>query len=116
MSTTAMSKLMMVSLALSLFACVSGAAPHSSQPVSYNRTLPSVDRLGMRTALLGLEPKIFLRLCTDRNGRVASVDIEHSSELGTFDQAVLNDVANWDFAPQAAPSCRKITVRYNPQA
>jgi TonB family protein len=107
-----MSKLMMISLSLSLAACMSSA---TSRP-NLDHTLPSVDRLGMRTELLGADPKIFLRLCTDRDGKVASVDIEHSSELGTFDQAVLNDVAQWQFAPQAAPSCQKIVVRYNPQA
>ena len=104
---------MIVCLSSVLVACVS-ATP--VQPVAYNHSLPSVDRLGKRTELLGLEPKIYLRLCTDRDGKVASVEIEHSSELGTFDQAVRNDVADWQFEPTAAPSCRKVVVRYNPQA
>ena len=112
-----MSKLILVSLSSLLVACVSSGAPQTStHPVVYDRSLPSVDRLGKRTELLGVEPKIYLRMCTDRDGKVSSVDIEHSSELGTFDRAVLNDVANWRFDPQAAPSCRKIVVRYNPQA
>jgi TonB family protein len=107
-----MSKLMLVSLSSALVACMSATPPQTA----YNHSLPSVDRLGKRTELLGAEPKIFLRLCTDTSGKVASVDIEHSSELGTFDRAVLNDVAQWQFEPQAAPSCRKVVVRYNPQA
>ena len=111
-----MSKLLLVSLSSVLVACVSSATPQAAQPISYNRSLPSVDRLGKRTELLGLEPKIYLRLCTDRDGKVASVEIEHSSELGTFDQAVVTDVASWQFEPAAAPSCRKLVVRYNPQA
>jgi TonB family protein len=111
-----MSKLMMVSLSSLLVACVSSGAPKTStQPVAYDRSLPSVDRLGKRIDLLGADPKINLRLCTDRDGRVASVNIENSSELGTFDQAVLHDVANWQFEPTTAPECRKLTVRYNPQ-
>ena len=116
-----MSKLMMVSLSSVLGACVASGAPATHPvapvaPIAYDRSLPSVDRLGKRTELLGLEPKISLRLCTDRDGRVASVTIEHSSEPGTFDRAVLNDVAKWQFAPTAAPECRKLVVRYNPQA
>src|SRR4051812_3551144 len=108
-----MSKLMLVSFSSVLVACMSSAVPPQT---AYTHSLPSVDRLGKRTAPLGLEPKIYLRLCTDTVGKVASVEIEHSSELGTFDQAVLTDVAQWQFEPQAAPSCRKIVVRYNPQA
>lgn len=124
-----MSKLMMVSLSSLVVACMSSAPKTSSQPVAspkgtgspgsslaYDRSLPSVDRLGKRIDLLGLDPKINLRLCTDRDGRVASVNVEHSSELGTFDAAVLRDVGSWQFEPTAAPECRKLTVRYSPQA
>ena len=112
-----MSKLMMmVSLSSVLVACVSSATPQAAQPISYNRSLPSVDRLGKRTELLGLAPRIYLHLCTDRDGKVASVEIEHSSALGTFDQAVKTDVARWQFEPAAAPSCRNLVVQYNPQA
>jgi TonB family protein len=110
-----MHKLMIVA-SLFVVACASSAqtAAHRSY-VGFDRSLPSVDRLGKPTAL-GMDPKVDLRLCTDADGRVASVDIEHSSETREFDRAVMHDVAAWEFTPTAAPECHIVTVRYQPQA
>lgn len=110
-----MTKLFIAAL-LPLVACASSAQTSNHRPyVGFNRALPSVDRLGKPTAL-GMDPKVELRLCTNANGRVASVAIEHSSETREFDRAVLHDVAGWEFAPTAAAECHKVTVRYDPQA
>lgn len=110
-----MTKLFIAAL-FPLVACASSAqTSHTSPYLGFNRALPSVDRLGKPTSL-GMDPKVDLRLCTDASGRVASVEIEHSSETREFDRAVLHDVAAWEFAPTAAPECHKVTVRYDPQA
>jgi hypothetical protein len=101
-----MSKLLIASLFL--VACA--PAPQASTA----HTLPSVERIGNRMDLVPDGQKILLHLCTDVEGRVTSVDVEHGSPLNTFDTAVKSDVLAWQFEPQSAPSCRKMTIVYHP--
>ena len=105
-----MSKLI-VFVSTVLAACAS-TAPQSTT----NHTLPSVDRMGKRLDVVGEGQDIVLRLCTDRDGKVTSAEVERGSPLGTFDKAVTNDVMAWTFEPTTAPSCRKVTVRYRSEA
>lgn len=88
-------------------------------PQAIDPQLPSADRLAhVIDARLGMQASIDVRLCVTPAGRVASATLERSSTMPAFDQAVMSDIAGWQFASQPGPetlrTCEIATVVYRP--
>jgi TonB family protein len=91
------------------------AVPASADPRSVdNPSLPSVDHIAawVRQAV-GDHASVDLRLCTDGDGNVTSVELLRSSSYAPFDRAVVKDVAKWQFAASGEAQCAKKTISYD---
>jgi TonB family protein len=100
---------------------VTPAAEDQTQvvPQAIDPQLPSADRLAhVIDARLGERASLDVRLCVTPAGRVASATLERSSTMPAFDQAVMSDIAGWQFASQPGPetlrTCETATVVYRP--
>lgn len=69
----------------------------------------SVEKAGMASTQV--------RLCVEPSGTVDTVDVVASSGLAEYDQAVVDNVASWQYAAFPAPSetrvCEDLTVAYH---
>jgi TonB family protein len=98
---------------------VSGLETAQLVPQAIEPRLPSADRLAhVIDARLGTEASVDVRFCVTPAGRLASATLERGSTLAAFDDAVLNDVRDWQFAAQPGPetvkTCEIATVVYRP--
>jgi TonB family protein len=88
-------------------------------PQAIDPQLPSADRLArVIDARLGEQASVAVRFCVTPAGHVASATLERSSTLPLFDDAVLADVQDWQFAalpgPDTVKSCEITTIVYRP--
>src|SRR5262245_6744337 len=77
--------------------------------------LPSADRLArVIDARLGERASVDVRFCVTPAGQVSSATLERASAMPSFDQAVMSDVVNWQFAAQPGPetvrTCESTTI------
>lgn len=74
--------------------------------------LPTADRARLSGRLVA-----GVKLCVAPSGKVASFDLERSSEVDAFDRALAADMIGWAYEPYAAPKnlrvCERLTVQYN---
>jgi TonB family protein len=103
---------------LGLLVVLAVAVPASADPRPVESpSLPSADRIAAWVrASVGDHPSVDVRLCTDSDGRVTSVELLRSSSYEPFDRAVLKDVAAWRFAASGDAQCAKKTIAYDPVA
>ena len=101
---------------------VSPAPEDTSQvfPKAIEPELPSADRLGRAIEVrFGTQASVDVRLCVTPAGQVSSVELHRGSTMDLFDQAVLSDVRDWQFAAQPGPatlkSCEIATIVYRTQ-
>lgn len=136
-----MSKLSMLALSFSLFACATGSTMIDPEAPSYTAAarlelgvtangdsafphaieprVPSVDRLGVQVrAALGDTATAALQLCVSPAGKVTKVELVESSTFAAFDAALLRDAKAWQFAtlpgPEMLQTCSRATVSYHP--
>ena len=88
-------------------------------PRALDPQLRSADRLArLIDAQLGERASLDVRLCITPAGRVSSATVERGSTLAAFDDAVMSDVASWQFAAQPGPAslrtCETATIVYRP--
>jgi hypothetical protein len=90
-------------------------------PAAKNPQLPSVDRLSSTIrSELGEVASADIRLCIGPDGRVQAVDLVRGSSMRAFDEAVLHDAAEWQFAlpgsstPIGLRTCSVTTISYRP--
>jgi TonB family protein len=135
-----MSKLALLSLCLLVAACATGGlavdretAPHAVPriemtavadtarvfPVARAPELPSADRIARKIRTeLGEVASAEVRLCVTADGRVESARIVRGSSLAEFDQALLYDMADWQFSGMPGSntahlrSCEIATISY----
>lgn len=99
--------------------------PDTSQvfPAAQNPQLPSADRMHkVIRSELGAVASVDVRLCIAPDGHVQAVNLVRGSSLAAFDEAVLHDVADWQFAGMAGSStfssklrtCEVATISYRP--
>src|SRR5688572_20691282 len=86
-------------------------------PRAIDPRLPSADRLArVIDAQLGEQASVDVQFCVTPGGHVSSAKLQRSSTLAAFDQAVLADVAHWQFAAQPGPetvkTCERATIVY----
>ena len=79
--------------------------------------LPSADRLGRAIEVrFGEQASVDVHLCVTPAGQVSSAELRRGSTMDLFDQAVLSDVRDWQFAAQPGPgtvkSCEIATIVY----
>ena len=82
--------------------------------------LPSADRLGRAIEVrFGAQASVDVHLCVTPAGQVSSAELRRGSTMDLFDQAVLSDVRDWQFAAQPGPttlkSCEIATIVYRTQ-
>ena len=90
-------------------------------PVAKDLQLPSADRMArqIRTEL-GDVASADVRMCVAVDGRVQNVQIVHGSRLTEFDQALVHDIADWQFSGMPGSStahrrgCKIVTISYRP--
>lgn len=93
-------------------------------PVAENPRLPSADRLSRRIrAELGEVASADVRLCVAPDGRVRRIELVRGSSLAAFDQAVMRDIADWQFLVFPGSSstvhlrnCEIVTIEYRPHS
>ena len=88
-------------------------------PAARSPKLPTVDRMAQQIRFeLGETARAAVEMCITPEGRVARVALLESSKLAAFDQALLRDTAEWQFAPLPGPStishCRAMKIEYRP--
>ncbi len=93
--------------------------PGQVVPQAIEPQLPSADRLAhVIDARLGDQASVDVRLCVTPAGRVESATLQLSSTLPAFDEAVMADIMNWQFAAQPGPAtlrtCEIATIVYRP--
>jgi TonB family protein len=86
-------------------------------PSAKSPRLPSADRIARRIRFeLGDTAQAKVEMCITPEGRVARVALLESSKLAAFDQALLRDTAEWQFAALPGPStiehCRAMKISY----
>jgi len=79
--------------------------------------VPNVDQIGRRVRFeLGDTARAKLEMCIKPDGRVARVALLETSRLAAFDQALLRDATDWQFAALPGPStiehCRPVNIEY----
>ena len=103
---------------LSRASTIDAQAVHRDAPVfAEAATLPSADRLGGRIrSELGGTAMARIDICVAPSGAVQSVKLEQSSNMRSFDEAVVSDAASWRYQAFAAPStirvCEPFSVAY----
>jgi TonB family protein len=88
-------------------------------PAAIAPRLPSVDRMAAQVReQLGTAPAVEAELCVTPIGRVASAAVVRGTTMPAFDQAVLRDVASWQFdalpGPATLKTCQRTTITYVP--
>jgi TonB family protein len=86
-------------------------------PKAIEPELPSADRLGRAIEVrFGDQASVDVHLCVTPAGQVSSAELRRGSTMDLFDQAVLSDVRDWQFAVQPGPasmkSCEIATIVY----
>ena len=93
-------------------------------PVAHNPRLPSADRIyKVIREELGPIASVDVRMCIAPDGHVQAVNLVRGSSLAAFDEAVLRDVADWQFSGIAGSStfastlrtCEIATISYRPR-
>jgi TonB family protein len=93
-------------------------------PVAIDPQLPTADRMRreIRTEL-GEVASADVRLCVAPDGHVRNVEIVRGSTLAEFDQAILHDMAHWQFSgmpgsshAENLQSCEIATITYRPHS
>ena len=89
-------------------------------PAVMQPRLPSADRIAPRLATLGGDSlSADVRLCVRPDGKVANATLSQSSQVVAFDQAMMRDVAEWQFAAMPGPAtlktCEDFTISYRPR-
>ena len=90
--------------------------PHAIEPM-----LPSADRVSRAiVARLGTEASVDIRYCVSPAGKIVSAELARTSSYEQFDQAVMHDIVDWQFAAQPGPSelktCQSATIIYRPRS
>lgn len=91
-------------------------------PVASDPRLPSADRIARQIRdELGEVASADVRLCVAPDGRVQDIQIVRGTSLAQFDQAVVHDMADWQFSGSPGSSqggklknCEIATIRYRP--
>ena len=88
-------------------------------PSAKSTRLPTVDRMAKKIRFeLGDTAQAKVEMCITPEGRVARVALLETSKLAAFDQALLRDTAEWQFAALPGPStienCRAMKIEYSP--
>ena len=97
---------------------IDAQAVHRDAPVFAEAAkLPSADRLGGRIrSELGGTATARIDVCVDPSVAVQSVKLAKSSQMPSFDQAVVADAASWRYQAFVAPStirvCEPFSVAY----
>ncbi|TMQ28545.1 MAG: hypothetical protein E6J90_00415 [Deltaproteobacteria bacterium] len=89
-------------------------------PVATDPQLPSADRMQREIrSELGEVASLDVRMCVAPDGRVRKVEVVRGSSLAEFDQAVVHDVADWQFSGMPGTShagnlqsCEIATISY----
>ena len=86
-------------------------------PRAVDPQLPRADRIAhVIDARLGQQASVDVRLCVTPAGRLESATLARGSSFAQFDEAVLSDVAAWQFSAQPGPetlrTCETATVVY----
>jgi TonB family protein len=92
---------------------------HQVVPQAIEPQLPSADRLAhVIDARLGERASVDVRFCVTPAGHVTKATLERGSTMPSFDDAVMSDVVNWQFASQPGPetvqTCETATIVYRP--
>ena len=96
-----------LAISVVLAACAATSSQHS-------RDLPRVDHFGIRLVENGIdELTARLRVCVEPDGR-SRVHLLASSGVSYFDDAVVKDVADWDYPASETGMCKAFKVRYVP--
>ena len=90
-------------------------------PAAKDPQLPTADRMRheIRTEL-GEVASADVRLCVAPDGRVKKVEIVRGSSFAALDQAIVRDVADWQFSGMPGSSrddlqsCEVATIHYRP--
>lgn len=97
------------------------ATPDDASPVfpaAIDPVLPSVDRMNhvVRARFGRAALTAQLDLCVAPDGHVSKLALAKGSSYQPFDQALLQDVAEWQFASLPGPAnveaCRRATIEY----
>jgi TonB family protein len=95
---------------------VAAADPARAFPAVTEPSLPSADRMARRIRNeLGGVASADVRLCVAPDGRVSDVKLIRGSSDGDFDDAVVHDVANWQFSGsrgERLKNCERATITY----
>jgi TonB family protein len=90
-------------------------------PVAVDPQLPTADRMGREIrSELGEVASADVRLCVAPDGRVRKVEIVRGSSFAEFDQALVHDIADWQFSGMPGSShanlqsCEVATINYRP--
>lgn len=88
-------------------------------PQAIDPRLPRADRVAHQIrAELGDAASIEVRLCVAAEGRVRSVEVLRGSTMAAFDESVIADAMQWQFAalpgPSSAHTCERATITYRP--
>jgi TonB family protein len=88
-------------------------------PQAIEPQLPSADRMSrVIDTWLGDEASVDVRFCVSPSGKVASASLRRGSTLPAFDEAVMKDIVDWEFAAQPGPdslqTCQLATIVYRP--
>ena len=96
---------------------VTGATA-KARPAATQPQLPSVDQIsGELRAGLGEVASADVDLCIAPDGHVQGVKLVRGSSHAAFDQAVLRDMRDWQFASTFASNlrtCESATITYRP--
>ena len=96
---------------------VTGATAHAF-PAAHNPQLPSVDQIsGESRTGLGEVASADVDLCIAPDGHVQGLKLVRGSSNTAFDQAVLRDMQEWQFATTFASNlrtCESATITYRP--
>jgi TonB family protein len=90
-------------------------------PQAVEPMLPSADHIArIVESRLGAEARVDVHYCVSPAGRVTEAKLERGSSLDAFDQAVMADIVQWQFAAQPGPdtlrTCERATVVYRPHS
>jgi TonB family protein len=95
---------------------VAAAEPARAFGAVTDPQLPSADRIARRIrSELGGIASADVRLCVAPDGRVSDVKLVRGSSYGDFDDALVHDVANWQFwgaRGKAMKNCELATITY----
>ena len=88
---------------------------HEAFPDAVDPQLPRVDRIAQAVRVrLGDRAEALVDVCIASDGRVTNVTLLRGSAYDAFDAALLQDVQDWQFAPDltSQPKCKRATIAY----